>query len=236
YCFYGLRDEDRKVERIKLMAKILRDSALPNYNLPVVSFSGIGEPLLYIRTIKEHMKAFRDIERKTGQKPWYFLYTNGILADKDMLLQLRDLGFDEIRFHSGASNFSKEVYRNLSKAVVYFKAVTVETPSWPPHRKKLFQMLPIIEGIGVKHLNLGEIEIRRDNFNRITKILPDAEIYQCYEMHLDDGGLVYDIIEEVLKQKYSYSVLDCSSFVKNIQRSPAKSVLSEEMKEAIANY
>ena len=235
YCFYKSKEEN-KINLIKNISGILRESRLPNHSLKSVSFSGGGEPLLYMDKIKEYMKVYRDIEKDTGQRPWYYLYTNGVLANSDMLLQLKDLGFDEIRFHLGASNFSKKVYRNLNKATNYFKAVTVETPSWPPHRKKLFEMLPIIDDMSVKHLNLGEIEITKYNYRKIAKILPKGEIYQCYEMHLYDGGLAYDIIEEVLKKKYSYSVLDCSCFVKNIQRSPAKFIHHEDIKGLIAKY
>ena len=83
-------------------------------------------------------------------------------------------------------------------------------------------MLPIIEDIGVKHLNIGESDINQFNYRRISKALPNGETYHCYELHLYDGGLAYDIVEEVLKKKYSYSVLDCNCFVKSIQRSPAK--------------
>jgi pyruvate formate-lyase activating enzyme-like uncharacterized protein len=182
------------------------------------------------------MRFFHDLEKYMKRRPWYYLYTNGVLANPGLFLRMRNLGFDEIRFHIGATNFSEKVYRNLKKAVSYFKAVTVETPAWPPHRKKLFKMLPIIEDIGVRHLNLGEIEITKYNYSKIAKILPDAEIYQCYETHLYDGGLVYDIFEEVLRKKYSYSVLDCSCFVKSIQRSPAKWVSYQDAKDLCAQY
>ncbi len=150
--------------------------------------------------------------------------------------QVQDLGFDEIRFHLGASNFSKEVYQNLEKAIGYFKAVSVETPAWPPHRNNLFEMLPIIDSIGLKHLNLGEIEIHASNLDKIAGILPNAEIYQCYEMHLYDGGLVYDIIEEVIRKKYSYSVIDCDCFVKSIQRGHAKLVSHQDVSDLCAVY
>ena len=215
---------------------ILRESAMPDYNPSAISFTGGGEPLLHMDVIADFMGFFHDLEKYMKRKPWYYLYTNGTLANPSLLLRLKDMGFDEIRFHLGASNFSKKVYQNLKKAVSCFKAVTVETPAWPPHRKKLFEMLPIIEDMGVKHLNLGEIEITTCNYDKIAGILPDGEIYQCFEMHLYDGGLVYDIIEEVLKKKYSYSVLDCGCFVKSIQRSPAKSVDHEDITGLIASY
>jgi pyruvate formate-lyase activating enzyme-like uncharacterized protein len=146
------------------------------------------------------------------------------------------LGFDEIRFHLGASNFSKQVCGKIAKAVRYLKVVTVETPAWEPHRKKLFEMLPIIEDIGVKHLNIGEIEVNEFNIKRIAKVIPRGELYHCFETHLYDGGLAYDIIEEVIKKKYSYSVLDCSCFVKCFQRSRAKYACFENIDGLCAKY
>jgi hypothetical protein len=85
----------------------------------------------------------------------------------------------------------------------------------------------MIEEIGVKHLNLGEIVITPHNRENIFKRLPDAEVYQFHYIHLYDGGLVYDIIEEVLKRRFSYSVLDCSSLVKGIQQAPGKRDIHE---------
>ena len=117
----------------------------------------------------------------------------------------------------------------MAEAVKYIDTVTVETPAWPPHRKNLFKMLPIIQDIGVMHLNIGQIEITSANREKIAKALPDAEVFQCHVIHLDDGGLVYDLMEEVLKKKYSFSILDCSCFVKSIQRAPGKYLLSEKL-------
>ena len=237
YCGSDKKSKELTKKAIRnTVLRLCQDSVLPDYNPLTVSFTGGGEPLMYMPVIVKLMKCFRDIEKQTKKRPWYYLYTNGILADIDMILKLKDLGFDEIRLHLGASNFSKKVYKNMPGAVRHFKAVTVETPAWPPHRKKLFEMLSMIEDIGVKHLNIGEVEINQLNYKNISRILPDAEIYQCFEMHLYDSGLVYDIIEEVLRKKYSYSVLDCNCFVKSIQRGPGKYAHQQDVRGLCAEY
>ncbi|MBN1492808.1 MAG: hypothetical protein JW938_01525 [Candidatus Omnitrophica bacterium] len=228
--------EPGKIDLLNTITSIIRESREPHYRPTSISFSGGGEPLLYMKTIREYMKVYNDIKKETKGSPWFYLYTNGVLATKDILEELRDLGIDEIRFHLGASNFSKDVYKNVSLARKYFKALTVETPAWPPHKTKLFEMLPIIEDIGVDHVNIGEIEVTQYNRRKIAKILPDAEIYQCHEMHLYDNGLVYDIMEEALRRKYSYSVLDCNCFVKSIQRGPAKMIQHENLRGLFAGY
>lgn len=239
-CTYCTSDRKIKVQSDELIQQIKTNAFalafLPDKGIPSVSFSGGGEPLLYIDIIAEYMKFFRDIEEQSRKKPWYYIYTNGVLANLDMILKLQDIGIDEIRFHLGAADFSKKVYKNMINAVRHLKVVTVETPAWPPHRKKLIKMLPIIEDIGVKHLNIGEVEIIKPNFKMILQALPDAEIYQCFDIHLFDGDLVYDLIEEVIRRSYSYSVVDCNGLVKSIQRAPGKWIYHEDVKGLCAKY
>ena len=150
-----------------------------------------------------------------GTRGWAKVYTNGTLLNLDNILKLRDFGFDEVRIHPGATNFSEEVYDNMRLAVKHIPTVTVETPSWPPHREKLFEMLPIIEDIGVKHLDVCQIEIAsKGQLGKIEKALGEVELYQAFYPVMDDGGLVEDIMQEVLEKGYSYSVIDCNGFVK----------------------
>ncbi len=230
YCASGACsstfNEKEKVEnflRFKVDSNLLIDEASqPDYNPRKMSFSGGGEPLMYLDNIARYMALFHDIHKSLEKKPWYFLYTNGILATPENLEQLKALGFDEIRFHLGATNFSDKIYGNMAAAVKYLKTVSVETPAWPFHRQNLFEMLPRLQDIGVTHLNITEIEINKNNFKRISKALPDGEICQCGELQLYDNGLVYDLMEEVIRKNYSFSVLDCNCFVKSIQRTPGK--------------
>jgi len=127
----------------------------------------------------------------------------------------KEIGIDEIRVHPSASNFSQEVYNNIKLAVQHIPTVTIEVPAWPPHRDKLMEMLPIIEDIGVKHLDICQIEITNNKqLERIEKELGPISIYQAFYPVMDDGGLVEDIMKEVLKKGYSYSVIDCNGFVK----------------------
>jgi len=150
-----------------------------------------------------------------GTKGWAKVYTNGTLLNLENTLRLKDSGFDEVRVHLGATDFSDTVYDNLRLTVEHIPTLTVETPSWPPHRRKLFDMLPIIQDIGVKHLDICQIEIAsRAQLNRIEKALGNVELYQAFYPAMDDGGLVEDIMREVLTRGYTYSVLDCNGFVK----------------------
>ena len=237
YCASGAawHSVDKKVEaqhslRFEMDSIALKKEALlPDYNPKKISFSGGGETLKYLDTITLYMNLFQNIHKQLKSKPWYFLYTNGLLATESNLKTLKDLGFNEIRFHLGASNFSEKVYDNMYKAVKYIKTVSVETPAWPFHRKELFEMLPRIQDIGVKHLNITEPEINTNNFEAISKLVPDGEICQCGELQLYDNGLVYDLMEEVIRNKFTFSVLDCNCFVKSMQRTAGKWLLHESV-------
>ncbi len=178
------------------------------------TLTGIAEPLLYFPVLDELMKFCRDmIDPFMGVRGWAKIYTNGTLLTLENIWKLEDLGIDEVRIHLGATNFSQEVYDNLKLAVKHIPTVTVETPAWPPYREKLFEMLPIIQDIGVKHLDICQIEIfSKEQLEKIERALGDVELYQGFFPVMDDGGLVEDLMEEVLVKGYSYSVLDCNGF------------------------
>ena len=123
---------------------------------------------------------------------------------------------DELRFHISASNFSKKVINYMYEAAKMGFIVSVEEPSWPHHKDNIVDLLPTFEDIGVKHLNLVEIQVTEWNIDNIEKAYLGDDtvgIYKDYYWHLYDGGMVYDIMEEVIDKKYSYSVLDCNGGV-----------------------
>jgi len=188
------------------------------------AFAGPSEPLLYLPVLEAQMRFLREVvDPFMGTKGWAKVYTNGTLLNLDNILKLREMGFDEVRIHPAASNFSSEVYDNMRLAVQHFPTVTVETPAWPPHREKLFEMLPIIEEIGVQHLDICQIEITHGyQLDRIEKALGQIQIYQAYHPVMDDGGLVEDIMQDVLDKCYRYSVIDCNGFVKHSQSALGK--------------
>jgi len=203
-------------EAIKKYLPVTKQMITTDCKMQYYEFTGVCEPLLYLPVLKELLGFLRsEVDPFMGTKGWAKLYTNGTLLNLDNILKLKDMGFDEVRIHPGASNFSMEVYDNMRMAVKHIPTVTVETPSWPPHRKKLFEMLPIIEDIGIKHLDICQIEITNDKqLNKIEKALGEIKIYQAFYPVVDDGGLVEDIMKEVLEKGYSYSVIDCNGFVK----------------------
>jgi pyruvate formate-lyase activating enzyme-like uncharacterized protein len=118
-----------------------------------ISFSG-GEPFA------EPQKLFRWVGWFTSYQPmtYYWVYTNGLLADEPKLRRLAQLGVDEIRFNLAATGYDHPVVlENLAAAVRLIPSVTVEIPAIPEHAAKLLSCLEGWAALGVKFLNLHEL-------------------------------------------------------------------------------
>lgn len=209
---------------------LLEDAKKYKDNHIMYVFTGFAEPLLYMPIIKLCMNYIRnEVEKTINKRVFFKLYTNGTLLDLNNILQLKELGLDEIRVNVTADNFSEEVYDNMRIAVKHIPIVTVEVPLWEPYRKGLFEMLPIIDDIGVKHLDLCAVEIwNKEAYDRISKALPDAEVYQAgVPLVIDDKGLAEELMKEVIDKNYSYSVIDCNGFVKQMYHPSGRGINKE---------
>jgi len=197
----------------------------------------MGEPLLYIDRMEKYMKALKEIEKNKGTNPYYKVYTNGTLANKKTLKRLKKIGIMELRFHPSASNFSEVVYKNMEEAVKMGFIVAVEEPAYPKHREGLFKMLPRIDKIGVKHLQMCVVEVYDYNIGEIYSDYPEGLFFHDYHLHLYDEGLTYDIMKEVLDKKYKFSVLDCSPETHrhshSISKRAADAVTEKDIEETI---
>ena len=93
--------------------------------------------------------------------------------------------------------------------------VTVEEPAYPPNRDEILSRLPMLEELGLDHLDLIELHLTGYNWDAMCQLLPGDEYaaYKDYFYHLYDNGMTYDIMEECLRQKYHFSVIDCNSGV-----------------------
>ena len=216
-CYYDPKRNDHGLEQ--RVAKLLGDFYELRFSKKIpyaYSYQSSGETLIYIDDLEKFGKIFKEIEEEKGIEIYHHLYTNGILANKDMLKRLKDMEVDEIRFHISASNFSKKVINNMYEAAKMNFIVSVEEPAWPLHKENIIDLLPTFEDIGVKHLNIVEVQLTPHNIDNTEKAYLGDDtvgIYKDYYWHLYDGGMVYDIMEEVLDKGYSFSVLDCNSAV-----------------------
>jgi pyruvate formate-lyase activating enzyme-like uncharacterized protein len=126
-----------------------------------VSISG-GEPLLTLDRTLAYLAAVR---QRCGANVHLWLYTNGTLLTRDIALELRAAGLDEIRFDIGATNYQ---LIKLQLAVGVIPTVTVEIPLVPEDAGLLADLLPVLAETGVGHLNLHQLRLTPHNCRHLA--------------------------------------------------------------------
>lgn len=172
-----------------------------------IGFTG-GETLLYLHEIEKYTSKIRK------EKPdiYFWVYTNGVAANKKNLKILKDLGISEIRFNLAASDYSPIVIEKLGIAKDLFKYVAVEVPAYPKQKKKLFESLDKLEYYGIDQLNMQELLVNNININRI-----EGDIYQTGMMFIKkyflygSRRLTYDVMRFCINKGYTFTVNDCSA-------------------------
>jgi len=225
YCYYDPARRDQTQGEIdRMLTDVFAKSLNPTWRPIIVALQSSGETLLYMDQLERFVKVIREAEVKKRLNTYLYVYTNGILANEENLLRMKDWGVQELRFHIAASGFSEEVYQNLERAIKKGFTGTVELPSLPHYRDKLFAALPRLNDMGVKHLDLVECQVTNFNKNTLHTMFPKGRIYQDFFIHFYDEGMSYDVIEETLNKGYKFSVLDCNSGVERCRHGPGKEV------------
>lgn len=167
-----------------------------------------GETLLYIPELKEYTSKIKT------EKPdiYFWIYTNGLLANKENLKLLRDLGIQEIRFNLAASDYSERIMEKLSIARNLFEYVAVEVPAYPEQEKKIFNSLKRLNELGIDQLNMQELMITSSNADKLK-----GGGYQAgmafLKKHFLYGSriLTYKIMKKCIECGYAFTVNDCSA-------------------------
>lgn len=129
---------------------------LARFGFGGASLSG-GEPLL---TLDRSLEFVRTIRERCGSGMYLWLYTNGLLATEEALAALAAAGLDEIRFNLHANGYRLD---GVERAVRHIPTVTVETPAVPEEEARMGQLLPVLAGLGVKHVNLHDLRVTPHN-------------------------------------------------------------------------
>ncbi len=118
-----------------------------------VSFSG-GEPFVDVERL------FYWVGHLCERYPdkYYWVYTNGLLAEEGHARRLGALGVDEIRFNLAATGYDHAtVMAHLEAAARWIPNVTVEIPAIREHADKLLPGRGAWAVVGVRYLNLHEL-------------------------------------------------------------------------------
>ena len=174
-----------------------------------VSFSG-GEPFAEPDSLFEWVAWF------TSRYPekYFWVYTNGLLADEEKLQRLADLGVHEIRFNLAATGYDHPtVLDNLAAAVDLFRYVTVEIPAIPEHSARLLSCLAGWSDLGVQFLNLHELmyEPGSNSANMAGTRWPIITVDgHRSAINPDSRALTLEVMRRVQDQGLRLAVNDCS--------------------------
>ena len=186
---------------------LLKQFQARKHELEGVSLTG-GEPLLHL----PEMKACVTEMRKHNSGLHFWVYTNGILADRDHLGFLQDLGIGEIRFNLAATNFSANTLENVEIAREMFEHVVVEVPSYPKQRDDLIRCLPELNSIGIDQLNLQELLVTDANVRTLEGEGYQSGFFTLKKFFLyGSRRMSYEVMLHCLNEGYSFTVNDCSA-------------------------
>jgi len=174
-----------------------------------ISFSG-GEPFLDVQKLFDWVAYF------TSRWPekYYWVYTNGLLADEESLHRLGELGLDEIRFNTAASGYDHPtVMRNLALASRFIPNVTVEIPAIPEHGSRLLSCLADWCALGVRFLNLHELMYEPGtnaaSMTGARRTVVTADGHRT-TINPQSRALTLAVMERVQEEGLPLSVNDCS--------------------------
>ncbi len=121
-----------------------------------------GDPIF---SIERTHQVIKELKKEFGNRFHVHLYTSGRLVDDNILGLLYETGLDEIRFHV----YSYELLPKVEKAVAIGFDVGVEVPFIPTEDYVLFlkNLIVQLEQIGVKFININELEVSESNIENI---------------------------------------------------------------------
>ncbi|AEH06200.1 radical SAM protein [Methanothermococcus okinawensis] len=138
-----------------------------------------GNPLLKIERTCEYIGALKN---EFNSNFHTHLYTTPTHLDEDKLKMLKNAGLDEIRLHPtkffniyGKKDFDSEDFKTymddflnkLKLCMKYIKDVGVEIPVIPNMEEEIIYLAEELNRIGVKFLNINELEYSETNYNNL---------------------------------------------------------------------
>ena len=118
-----------------------------------------GDPLIDAdRTVR----VIRLLKERFGNDHHIHLYTSTV--DPERVKKVVDAGLDEIRFHPPLSEWTDMSDSKIPEIMRMDVDVGFEVPALPDHEKELEALLSYVSEIGVKFVNLNELEFSESNW------------------------------------------------------------------------
>ena len=176
------------------------------HNLEGVALTG-GEPFLYLPELEACVLQMR--RARPDLHLW--LYTNGILADRERLTFVHDIGVHELRFNLAATDYDPKTLANLEQARSIFEYVAVEVPSYPVQKGRLMACLADLDRIGIDQLNLQELLVTSANVDRLQGEGYQSGILLQKRFFLyGSRRMTYEVMRHCIDTGCRFTVNDCS--------------------------
>lgn len=183
-----------------------------NPRIKGISFSG-GEPFMYLDKVIEWLEFINSNYKELNLYKW--IYTNGTKVTKDNCLKLKENGINEIRFDLSATNYNEKIIEKIKFCREIFEKICVEIPVEPWKTEKLISVLPKLNEIGLDYINLHELAICNDNYDRLVngKFIDISLIYNgpSGPHYLPSIIDTYQIINYIEDNNLNIIYNDCSA-------------------------
>lgn len=123
-----------------------------------------GDPLV---NVERTVRAIRLLKDHFGENHHIHLYTSTV--DPEKVKTLIDAGLDEIRFHPPVSSWRDMDSSELSAIAKMDIDVGIEVPALPDHEEGLIALLSYASDIGIKFVNLNELEFSESNWDMMEE-------------------------------------------------------------------
>ena len=209
-CFFCFNQKPRKDETV-VHGLPVDDPAeaadiVARFGLKSVGLSG-GEPLLRPKRVLALLAALKAMP----DPPRVDLYTNGDLADDDVLLDLRRAGLDGIRFDLAARDYDLEPVRRARRIL---DEVAVEIPVVPAHKEKLERMVLELDALEIPFLNIHELFLCAENSARVVaegQVPLEAQPpHLLWRPTAESGTAALELLLFALQRTKTLSVYYCS--------------------------
>ncbi len=173
-----------------------------------------GDPLIVWRRTKNYISLLKDT---FGSDFHIHLYTSGI-ENGQYIKDLVSAGLDEIRFHPLSrywrSMVGSSIADTIKNALKTDCDVAIEIPVIPDMEKETFSLISWADGVGIKWVNLNELEFSETNAEELTK--------RGFTVKNDISAAVkgsqetaYKVIYDILNEDFEVGVHYCSSSFKD---------------------
>jgi hypothetical protein len=209
-CFFCFNQKPRRDETVVHGIPIDDPAEAPaivaRYGLRSVGLSG-GEPLLRPERVLALLAALKAMP----EPPRVDLYTNGDLADDDVLRALKSAGLDAIRFDLAARGYDLDPVRRARRV---FEEVAVEIPIIPEDRRRLERMVLELDAYRVPFLNIHELFVCAENSERVvsegqTPLDADSR-HLLWRPTAESGLAALELLLFALERTKTLSVYYCS--------------------------